>query len=120
MSYRLLAIVILLILLLFLGIGVFREYGQGRAVASEIERLQAEELRLVGEKAEALSLIAKLSSEYYLESQARTKENLGLPGEQAILVVDDQNSAVIPIAENYQPKRRHHLADWWEYFFGAR
>jgi len=73
-------------------VGFGREYLREREIATQIASLEAENSRLDGKKLEFLDLIDKLSSQYYLEGQARTKEGLAKPGE-TLLVVDAGQSA---------------------------
>jgi cell division protein FtsB len=87
--------VFLLATMIVAGIFVFgfgREYLREREIAQQIASLQEENERLDGKKLEFLDLIDKLSSQYYLEGQARTKEGLAKPGE-TLLVVDAGQSA---------------------------
>lgn len=82
--------IFLLATMVVAGIFVFgfgREYLREREIANQIASLEAENSRLDGKKLEFLDLIDKLSSQYYLEGQARTKEGLAKPGE-TLLVVD--------------------------------
>lgn len=75
-----------LIVLAFLLFGFGREYLRNLEIERDIASLQSENQRLVGQKLASLSLINDLSSEYYLESEARTKRSMGEPGEQLIVV----------------------------------
>ncbi len=87
--------IFLLATMVVAGVFVFgfgREYLREREIAMQISSLQAENDRLDGKKLEFLDLIDKLSSQYYLEGQARTKEGLAKPGE-TLLVVDAGQSA---------------------------
>jgi cell division protein FtsB len=88
--------IFLLATMIVAGIFVFgfgREYLREREIATQISSLEAENDRLDGKKLEFLDLIDKLSSQYYLEGQARTKEGLAKPGE-TLLVVDAGQSAM--------------------------
>lgn len=74
-------------------IGFGREYLRNLEIEREIAGLQAENDRLGGKKLEFMSLIHDLSSEYYLEEQARVKEGLAKPGETLVLVDDGEQTA---------------------------
>ncbi len=86
-----------LVILGFLFVGFGREYWRNIQIEREIAEMQDENARLEGEKLRSLSLISDLSSEYYLESEARTKQNMGKPGEELIIV--DLPEAPAPVGE---------------------
>lgn len=110
------AVNVIVLGILFVGFG--REYWRNLEIERDIAALQAEGERLEGEHLESLALIADLSSEYYLESEARTKRGLGEPGEQLVIVdlPDDNNldGEVLGVSVDdglSNPTR------WWYYFF---
>ncbi|MFA5946926.1 MAG: septum formation initiator family protein [Patescibacteria group bacterium] len=116
--------IFLLATMIVAGIFVFgfgREYLREREIAAQIASLEAENYRLDGKKLEFLDLIDKLSSQYYLEGQARTKEGLAKPGE-TLLVVDAGQSA-IPVTSGKVLGATDSLAGvnnptrWFYYFF---
>ncbi len=120
MSWPKLSLVVFvnLIILGFLFIGFGREYWRNMEIEREIAALQAENERLAGQKLASLALISDLSSEYYLESEARTKRGMGEPGEELIIVElpeatvsDDDKLSVATDASISNPAR------WWYYFF---
>ncbi len=102
--------------LLFVGFG--REYFRNRQIENEIAALQAEYDRLEGEKLASLTLIESLSSEYYLEREARMKRGLGESGETLVVVdlPDDvvNNGLVEGVAIDDGLKNP---ARWFYYFF---
>ena len=113
-----LAIVVNLVILGFLFVGFGREYWRNIEIERDIAALQAESDRLAGQRLESLSLINDLSSEYYLEGEARTKRGMGDPGEQMIVVelpeAAEPEGEVLGIATDESisnPTR------WWYYFF---
>ncbi|HRH32339.1 MAG TPA: septum formation initiator family protein [bacterium] len=113
-----LVVTVNLIILAFLFVGFGREYWRNIEIQRDIAALQAESDRLAGQKLESLSLINDLSSEYYLEGEARTKRGMGEPGEQLVIVdLPDQvkpEGEVLGIATDESisnPTR------WWYYFF---
>lgn len=112
------AVAVNLVILGFLFVGFGREYWRNIEIERDIAALQAENERLAGQKLESLALISDLSSEYYLESEARTKRGMGEPGEQLIIVELPEDEApqgeVLGIATDESisnPTR------WWYYFF---
>lgn len=116
--------IFLLATMVVAGIFVFgfgREYLREREIANQIASLEAENVRLDGKKLEFLDLIDKLSSQYYLEGQARTKEGLAKPGE-TLLVVDAGQSAtpvtggkVLGVADAVEEV--NNPTRWFYYFF---
>lgn len=113
-----LVVTVNLIILAFLFVGFGREYWRNIEIERDIAALQAESDRLAGQKLESLSLINDLSSEYYLEGEARTKRGMGEPGEQLVIVDLPEETApageVLGIATDESisnPTR------WWYYFF---
>jgi cell division protein FtsB len=106
------------IVLGFLFVGFGREYWRNLEIERDIAALQAESERLEGEKLQSLALINDLSSEYYLESEARTKRGMGEPGEQLIIVdlpedVGGEGEVLGASVDDglSNPTR------WWYYFF---
>lgn len=102
--------------LLFVGFG--REYVRNRQIENEIAALQAEHDRLEQDRLASLELISDLSSEYYLEREARTKRGLGEPGET--LVVVDLQDEITPQGEVLGTDTDDGLnnpARWFYYFF---
>lgn len=107
-----------LVILAFLFVGFGREYWRNQEIERDIASLQDESNRLAGQKLESLSLINDLSSEYYLEGEARTKQGMGEPGEKLVIVdlpkAEQPQGQVLGIATDQSisnPTR------WWYYFF---
>jgi cell division protein FtsB len=106
------------IVLAFLLFGFGREYLRNLEIERDIASLQSENERLVGQKLTSLSLISDLSSEYYLESEARTKRSMGEPGEQLIVV--DLPETTQPTGEVLGAATDLGISNptrWWYYFF---
>lgn len=102
--------------LLFIGFG--REYVRNRQIENEIAALQAEHDQLEDGRLASLELIGDLSSEYYLEREARMKRGLGEPGET--LVVVDLKDQLKPEGEVLGATADDGLrnpARWFYYFF---
>ena len=107
-----------LVILAFLFVGFGREYWRNIEIERDIAALLAESERLAGDRLESLSLISDLSSEYYLESEARTKRGLGEPGEELIIV--EVPEAAVPVAEVLGIATDESISNptrWWYYFF---
>lgn len=88
-----LAVLINVVIVFFLIIGFGREYLASLQVEREISQLEDQYSTLQEEKLSTLKLIEQLSSEYYLEKQARTKHGLAKDGEKLIIVKNDNSNA---------------------------
>lgn len=95
-----------------------REYVNNLQTHREIAQLKADEQRLTSQTAEQLQQLQRLSSEYYLEQQAREKHNLAAPGEQVFVVKDAageiRNTVTVPPAP---PAPLPNWRQWLNYFF---
>lgn len=109
------------VLIAVVAIGAFgREYLREKEIERDIAMLEGENQRLEGKRLEFLDLIDRLSSEYYLEGQARTKEGLAKPGE-TLLVVDTGKAAAEPtgsvLGATDSLEGETNPAKWFYYFF---
>lgn len=101
----------------FLGLGFGREYLRNIEIERSVAELEKANADLEHDQLAALSVIEALSSEYYLEGEARQKRGLARPGEELIVIeeayaadsYDDQNDALDDDASN--------LVRWFYYFF---
>lgn len=104
-----------LAVLAFLVLGFGREYLRNLEIERNIEDLEAQNAELEGEKLESLSVIESLSSEYYLEGEARRKHGLAKAGEQLVIVDDaDAGTVSIDVGDDAMTSNAER---WWEYFF---
>ncbi len=107
-----------LIILAFLFVGFGREYWRNIEIERDIAALQAENERLAGQRLESLSLISDLSSEYYLEAEARTKRGMGEPGEQLVIVdLPDEETPEGEVLGIATDESISNPTRWWYYFF---
>ena len=107
-----------LVILGFLLVGFGREYWRNIEIERDIASLKAESERLSGQKLESLSLINDLSSEYYLEGEARAKRGMGDPGEHLIVVdLPDETAPVGQVAGIATDESISNPTRWWYYFF---
>lgn len=113
-----LAVTVNLIVLAFLFVGFGREYWRNLEIERDIAALQAESQRLSGQKLESLSLINDLSSEYYLEGEARAKRGMGEPGEQLVIVdLPDETQPTGEVLGIATDEGISNPTRWWYYFF---
>lgn len=101
-------------------VGFGREYLRNREIEQEIASLQAENDRLEGKRLEFLDLINTLSSEYYLEGEARVKQGMAKPGETLVLVDTnnaklDERGLVLGVSD--EASGISNPARWFYYFF---
>jgi cell division protein FtsB len=80
------------ILAFLLALGIGREYTARLQVQYELTKLTEERDRLIERQAESIDLIDELSSEYYLERQAREVYGLAEPGERVIVLPSDHSA----------------------------
>lgn len=103
------------ILAIFFLIFAFgREYIGNLQIENQISMLQDEKSDLEKKKLSTLDLMQELSSEYYLEKEARIKQGLGRPGETLIVIDGGVSEAVPdigPVTNTPNPWR------WFYYFF---
>jgi len=106
-----------LLLLFFLAIAFGREYVGSVQIRHEIKQLEAQRESLESDQLDTLALIGELSSEYYLETEARTKHGLAKEGETLVVVKPDDsvngnvlgaNQDSLEFVANYKK---------WMYFF---
>ncbi len=112
------AVALNLVILGFLFVGFGREYWRNIEIEQDIAALQAEHERLAGDKLASLSLIGDLSSEYYLEAEARTKRGMGEPGEQLVIVdLPDETEPTGEVLGIATDESISNPTRWWYYFF---
>ena len=101
--------------LAFLVLGFGREYLRNVEIERSIADLNAQNDALSGKQLESLSVIEQLSSEYYLEGEARRKHGLAEPGEELTIIDSGQATGELPTT-NYQLPTSN-VVRWWQYFF---
>jgi len=106
------------LLLLFLVIVFGREYVGNIQIEREIAQLQEEKALLEQDQLYTLTLIDQLSSEYYLESEARTKQGLGREGETVYVIQDSEIEALEhDLVRQQQLNSYSNPERWFLYFF---
>lgn len=106
-------IAVLALALLATG-GFLREYLRSIDTRREIAQLEEENTRLEKDRDGAKALIDQLSSEYYLETQAR-KQGFAKPGETMVVVADDASAAESSVADSGDGL--NNPARWFMYLF---
>lgn len=119
------ALVLVLVILLFLIMGIGREYVKQRSLNSEIAGLEQELEKLNLNKKIFLSSIEEYQSDSFLEQEARAKFNLKKPGEKvAVIPVPNMDDSLLTEkdekrAQELRGARFENIFAWWQYFFGA-
>ena len=110
-------VIVNLVILFFLIIAFGREYVGNIQIEHEIAQLQEEKDLLEQDQLDTLALIEQLSSEYYLESEARTKQGLGREGETVFIIQDDDDPAIGALAVEEPEVSYSNPQRWFLYFF---
>lgn len=76
-------------LLLFVVFAFLREYVRNIDIATELERMEAENAALNADRLASLELISQLSTETAVEAEARAKLNLAKEGEDMYVFVEE-------------------------------
>lgn len=110
------------IIVFILVIGFGREYLSNLQVEKEIQDLENKYAELQEEKLSTLDLINELSSEYYLEQQARTKHGLSKNGEEVLIIRNSEEDQILEnqkdsILDSIAPEGIGNPLRWYYYFF---
>lgn len=108
------------VVLVFLGLGFGREYLRNREIERNIAELEAQNDELESEQLAALSVIESLSSEYYLEGEARRKRGLASPGEELVVIGGADAAGTDVLVANDATKEAANIVRWYYYFFNRR
>lgn len=106
----------------FFSVVIYKEFFRKKQIETEIEKLQAEAMRIEKQNSDIKERIAYLESADYKEREAKDKLNLQSPDENVVVVKQgvskaeqkmgvEESAAVIPVGQtpNY--------LKWWNYFF---
>lgn len=102
--------------LAFLVLGFGREYLRNVEIERSIADLNAQNAALEGQQLESLSVIEQLSSEYYLEGEARKKHGLAKAGEE-LAIIDGTATANDELRTASDVTNSSNAMRWWQYFF---
>lgn len=107
------------VVLFFLLIAFGREYVGNAQIDREIRALEEEKARLEDEQLGTLDLIQELSSEQYLEKEARIKHNLAEEGETLVVIQDDEPVGAIDETIFEEKEIIPNPKAWYFYFFDS-
>ncbi len=101
----------------FLALTFGREYVTNRQINQELRRLEAERAELEDRRLASIELINDLSSEEYLEGEARTKHGLAKPGETLLVIQDDERIGELELINETDNQQLSNPKKWLLYFF---
>lgn len=111
------ALTYLLILFLFFGlVSLGREINRRLVLKKEFSNLENQINLLEIENQQILKEIEQMQTDYFKERQARLKLGLQKPGEQ-VVVIQDNESAEVESKIKYLGKEISNFRFWWSYFF---
>lgn len=112
------ALILVLLVLGVLGVGtrLIMETMRKRSIDHQISELQTEADRLEAKRREILKMSERVTSQSFLEREARLRLGLQKPGEKTIIV----EKAPTTHEEGGEGQRANNFFKWWLYFFGAK
>lgn len=111
------ALTYLLILFLFFGlVSLGREINRRLVLKKEFSNLENQINLLEIENQQILKEIEQMQTDYFKERQARLKLGLQKPGEQ-VVIIQDNESAELESKIKYLGKKISNFRFWWSYFF---
>jgi cell division protein FtsB len=111
-------IAVLLIIGTFLAVQVGRQVYASWSIGQQADAIRAEIVEMQARNEGLQEELAYLQSKAFLSAEARRLLNLGLPGEQ-VLIIPPGAEAPLPLALNETPPPAKPLLEQWlELFFG--
>jgi len=112
------ALILVLLCLGILGIGarLVLETVRERGIERQIGELQTEADRLEAKRKEIVEMGERVTSQSFLEREARLRLGLQKPGEQTVVV----EKVPTTHEEAGSARRTGNLLKWWLYFFGTK
>lgn len=121
-------ILLVLIVLFFLSISIYKEFSKKKQVENDIKALKEQAEKIKQENMTLEERIAYLGSQDYQKVQAREKLDLQDPEENVVVITqdstslkqqDEENSELETNddQENYSNEDISNFLKWWNYFF---
>lgn len=107
-----------LVVLIFLVFALGKKFFESREIDQEIDAAKADIAKLEARNNELGELLNFVSTDAFLEQEARLKFNLLKPGE-SVVVIQPNGQAPIEEAENRENDNFSNPRKWWSYFFGS-
>lgn len=114
-------IVIEIAIVLFLIVAVGQEVVRRKSVQEEVSRLELQIEQLESQNVHLAETLKEMTSENYIEKEARRKLDLQKKGETVILVPHEETDTVL-VSKDSQDSSEAKPANpsqWWSYFFGT-
>lgn len=109
---------VLVIIGSFLAVQVGREVYQAWAIGQEADAVRAEILAMEARNQALREELEYVQSDAYIAAEARKTLNLGLPGEQVLIIPPGAEAPMPEPAAETAPQPRPLLQQWLELFFG--
>ncbi|MEK7516247.1 MAG: septum formation initiator family protein [Patescibacteria group bacterium] len=112
------ALILVLFCLGIFGVGtrLVIETMRKRSIEHQIGSLQTEADRLEAKRREILEMSERVTSQSFLEREARLRLGLQRPGEKTVIVEKVPTTR----EEGEEARRANNFFKWWLYFFGTK
>jgi len=111
-------LIAVLAVVMFIAVGYARAYYQDKKIRDEIAALEIEVRNLETKKIESLEILDYVTSDDFIEEQARKELNMKKPGENIVII--DQSHQVPDVQERASADQDYthlnNLTKWWYYF----
>lgn len=107
---------------IYMGLSLYKDLNQRKKIKNEISNLQSQIQGVDKQNSELKNLISYFETDEYIEEFSREKLGLKKPGEQIIVLPNDDLLNVDPQnkEENSGLKIYANLKLWWNYFFNSK
>lgn len=107
----------LILILVFALVSLGREINYRLSLKKELVRKETQIQTLEAENQELIDELLKRKTKYYKEKQARLKFGLAKPGEEVVVILEDDNLEDSDSDSNYGYKKVSNIKLWFQYFF---
>lgn len=107
----------LILILIFALVSLGREISYRLSLKKELVREQVQLQTLETENQELIDELLKRKTEYYKEKQARLKFGLSKPGEEVVVILEDDIGETSDKENRYLRQKVSNIKLWWQYFF---
>lgn len=114
-------IVLEIAIVLFLIVAVGQEVVRRKSVQEEVSRLELQIEQLESQNVHLAETLKEMTSENYIEKEARRKLDLQKKGETVILVPHEETDTILVSKDSQDSAetRNANPSQWWNYFFGT-
>jgi len=106
-----------IVVLIFLVFALGKKFFESREIDNEINTAEADIAKLEARNSELGELLNFVSTDAFLEQEARLKFNLLKPGE-SVVVIQPNGQTPTGEAESRENDNFSNPRKWWNYFFG--